>query len=117
MEQVQALEELLPTATDLLVMELISGQVFREGVENMVVVVSAKKALGLGVGAGFLGGAALGAAGTVASMGVYHRYMQYRLLTGGLGYGGYYNNYYYGNNCFGGCPAFAHCEWGFCECN
>ena len=37
-----------------------------------------KKALGLGVGAGFLGGAALGAAGTVATMGVYHRYLQYR---------------------------------------
>ena len=47
MEQVQALEELLPTATDLLVMELISAQVFPEGVENMVVVVSAKKPLGL----------------------------------------------------------------------
>lgn len=32
-----------------------------------------KKALGLGVGAGFLGGAALGAAGTVATMGVRSR--------------------------------------------
>ena len=32
-----------------------------------------KKALGLGVGAGFLGGAALGVAGTAAMYGVYHR--------------------------------------------
>lgn len=47
MEQVQDLEELLPTATDPLVMELISAQVFREDVENMVVVVSAKKPLDL----------------------------------------------------------------------
>jgi len=77
-----------------------------------------KKALGLGVGAGFLGGAALGAAGTVATMGVYHRYLQYRLLLGGLGYNNYYyNNYYYNNQCWGGCPFAAHCEWGFCECN
>ena len=77
-----------------------------------------KKALGLGVGAGFLGGAALGAAGTVATMGVYHRYLQYRLLLGGLGWNShYYNHYYYGNQCFGGCPWAAHCEWGFCECN
>ena len=93
-----------------------------------------KKALGLGVGAGFLGnhsqcfieiprvhfkgGAALGAAGTVATMGVYHRYLQYRLLLGGVGWNShYYNHYYYGNNCFGGCPFAAHCEWGFCECN
>ena len=76
-----------------------------------------KKALGLGVGAGFVGGAALGAAGTVASMGVYHRYMQYRALTG-WGYNPwYYNHYYYNNHCWGGCPWNAHCEWGFCECN
>ena len=33
-----------------------------------------KKALGLGVGAGFLGGAGLGVAGTLASYSVYHRY-------------------------------------------
>ena len=77
-----------------------------------------KKALGLGVGAGFIGGAALGVAGTAATMGVYHRYMQYRFLTGGWGYNPwYYNHYYYGNNCWGGCPWNAHCEWGFCECN
>ena len=30
--------------------------------------------LGLGVGAGFLGGAALGVAGTMASYSVYHKY-------------------------------------------
>ena len=77
-----------------------------------------KKALGLGVGAGFIGGAALGVAGTAATMGVYHRYMQYRFLTGGWGYNPYYyNHYYYGNNCWGGCPWNAHCEWSFCECN
>jgi len=82
-----------------------------------------KKALGLGVGAGFLGGAALGVAGTAAMYGVYHRYHQYRMMSMmvGGGYGGYnqgyYNNYYSNNQCFGGCPPGAHCEWGFCECN
>ena len=51
-------------------------------------------------------------------MGVYHRYLQYRLLLGGLGWNSYYyNHYYYSNQCFGGCPFAAHCEWGFCECN
>ena len=33
-----------------------------------------KKALGLGIGAGFLGGAALGVAGTMATYSVYHKY-------------------------------------------
>jgi hypothetical protein len=32
------------------------------------------KALGLGVGAGFLGGALIGTAASVATLGVYHRY-------------------------------------------
>ena len=82
-----------------------------------------KKALGLGVGAGFLGGAALGAAGTAATYGVYHRYNQYRymMMMGGYGYGGYHGYGYhhggYNTQCFGGCPYAAHCEWGFCECN
>lgn len=84
---------------------------------------SSKKALGLGVGAGFIGGAALGVAGTMATYGVYHRYNQYRYMMMSGGYGGYhgyhgYNSGYYNNNrCFGGCPYAAHCEWGFCECN
>jgi len=74
--------------------------------------------VGLGVGAGFVGGAALGAAGTVATMGVYHRYNKYRALVKGLD-SDYYDEDYYGNNCFGGClfNVNAHCEWGFCECN
>jgi len=85
-----------------------------------------KKALGLGVGAGFIGGAALGVAGTMATYGVYHRYNQYRymMMSGGYGYGGYHGYGYGhhghgggGNNCYGGCPYAAHCEWGFCECN
>jgi len=82
-----------------------------------------KKALGLGVGAGFLGGVALGAAGTAATYGVYHRYNQYRymMMMGGYGYGGYHGYGYhhggYNTQCFGGCPYAAHCEWGFCECN
>ena len=37
-----------------------------------------KKMLGLGVGAGFLGGAALGVAGTMASYSVYHKYQVVR---------------------------------------
>ena len=40
-----------------------------------------KKMLGLGVGAGFLGGAALGVAGTMASYSVYHKY---QVVTPGL---------------------------------
>ena len=38
------------------------------------------------------------------------------MLGGGYNHG-YYNNYYSNNQCFGGCPPGAHCEWGFCECN
>jgi len=83
---------------------------------------SGKKALGLGIGAGFIGGAALGVAGTMATYGVYHRYNQYRMMMmmhgGHHGYNnGYYNSYYSNNRCYGGCPYAAHCEWGFCECN
>ena len=37
-----------------------------------------KKALGLGVGAGFLGGAAAGLAGTMATYSVYHKYQEFR---------------------------------------
>ena len=51
-------------------------------------------------------------------MGVYHRYIQYRILTGGLGYHSpYYHNYYYSNQCYGGCHSFSHCEYGICQCS
>ena len=43
-----------------------------------------KKALGLGVGAGFLGGAGLGAAGTLATYSAYHRFLP-NTLTAGAG--------------------------------
>jgi hypothetical protein len=82
-----------------------------------------KKALGLGVGAGFLGGAALGVAGTMATYSVYHRYQEFKNLMAMRGYSqygdndGYFNNFYAKNQCLGGCPLNAHCEWGFCECN
>lgn len=82
-----------------------------------------KKALGLGVGAGFLGGAALGVAGTMATYSVYHRYQEFKNLMSMRGFGqygdndGYYRNFYSQNQCLGGCPLNAHCEWGFCECN
>ena len=78
-----------------------------------------RKSLGMGVGAGFVGGAGLGAAGTAATMGVYHRYLMFRMLTGGS-YGHnsmYYNTYYHNNHCYQGCPLNSHCEWGFCECD
>jgi len=39
-----------------------------------------KKALGLGVAAGFIGGAALGAAGAMATYSVYHRYHSFRQM-------------------------------------
>lgn len=46
------------------------------------------------------------------------RYQMGYMGMGGYGYShGYYNNYYSNNQCFGGCPPHAHCEWGFCECN
>jgi len=102
-----------------------------------------KKALGLGVAAGFLGGAAVGVAGTKATYGVYHRYKKFKNMMTMRGFGHrrssyhgsshhgydydyddggffgptYYNNYYNSNQCFGGCYGNSHCEWGFCECN
>jgi len=86
-----------------------------------------KKMLGLGVGAGFLGGAALGVAGTMASYSVYHKYQEFKRRMhmmnpmnqiGGRGWDqNYYDNNYQRNECMFGCPANSHCEWGFCECN
>ena len=38
------------------------------------------KVLGLGVGAGFIGGAAMGAGGTMATYRVYHRYNEFNRL-------------------------------------
>ena len=87
-----------------------------------------KKALGLGVAAGFVGGAALGVAGTMATYSAYHRYQHFKNMMSMRGFNdydddrfGFGNNYrssYYSNNqCFGGCPMNSHCEWGFCECN
>jgi len=81
-----------------------------------------KKRLGLGVGAGFLGGAAVGVAAGVATASVYHRYQQYRMLSymhmhpGGYYDNYYYNNYYLMNRCYGGCPLNARCEYGYCQC-
>jgi len=75
-----------------------------------------KKSLGLGVGAGFLGGAAVG----IATMSVYHRYMMYNQMMNMHRYGHYndpyYNNYYSRGQCMGGCPMHSRCEYGFCEC-
>jgi len=88
-----------------------------------------KKALGLGIGAGFLGGAALGVGGAMATNSVYQRYIEYQRMMnmGGYGsYGGsydmgyadhYYNNYYNRNRCRYGCPPNSYCQLGFCECN
>jgi len=77
-----------------------------------------KKALGLGVAAGFIGGAAVGVAGTMATYSVYHRYQEFKNLMRMRGFGDYENNGYYSRNeCLGGCPASSHCEWGFCECD
>jgi len=81
-----------------------------------------KKALGLGIGAGFLGGAALGVAGGMATASVYQRYHEYQRMMYMGGYGGGYNmgfgnNYYNRNRCMFGCPANSFCQFGFCECN
>eukprot|EP00095_Tigriopus_kingsejongensis_P009985 maker-scaffold17_size721972-snap-gene-6.23 protein:Tk09985 transcript:maker-scaffold17_size721972-snap-gene-6.23-mRNA-1 annotation:"---NA---" len=92
-----------------------------------------KKAFGLGVGAGFLGGA-VAAAG---AMTVYHQYQQYKAMMYyksmmGGGYGGYggmgmgygYSPYgLHGNSllvnahdCVGGCPNQAFCDMAICRC-
>jgi len=81
-----------------------------------------KKMLGLGVGAGFLGGAALGVAGTMASYSVYHKYQEFKrrmhMLRPSFGFNEeYYRDNYQRNECQYGCPFNSHCEWGFCECN
>jgi len=81
-----------------------------------------KKALGLGIGAGFIGGAALGVAGAMATASVYQRYHEYQrmMYMGGYGGGynmGYSNNFYNRNRCMYGCPANSFCQFGFCECN
>jgi len=96
-----------------------------------------KKALGLGVGAGFVGGAAVGVAGTAATYGAYHKYKKFKNMMRMRGYhhrhhhgfdfddddddyffgNNYETNYYSRNECMGGCPLGAHCEWGICECN
>ena len=50
------------------------GTNFRGGVGQYGGREFGSKKLGLGVGAGYLGGAALGRAGSLATLGVYHRY-------------------------------------------
>jgi len=81
-----------------------------------------KKMLGLGVAAGFVGGAALGVAGTMASYSVMHRYHSFKnmMRMRGFGYDDYdddWNSAYRRNECMFGCPFNSHCEWGYCECN
>jgi len=99
-----------------------------------------KKAVGMGVAAGFVGGAAVGVAGTKATYGVYHRYKAFKNMMKYRGFRrrGYHhfdhddddyygyddddddffsNSYYNRNECLGGCPENSHCEWGICECN
>jgi len=81
-----------------------------------------KKALGLGVAAGFVGGAALGVAGTMATYSVYHRYQEFKnmMRMRGFGYGDDdmgWGNSYRRNECQYGCPMNSHCEWGYCECD
>ena len=59
-----------------------------------------KKALGLGVAAGFVGGAALGAAGAMATYSVYHRYhafQQMMYMRHPSMYGNNWDNDYYAN--------------------
>ena len=68
-----------------------------------------RKALGLGVGAGFIGGAS-----PDVTMEVFHRYMRYRLLTEDWSDN---SDFYEDNKCWGGCPLRAHCEWSLCECD
>merc|ERR1719318_1704600 len=75
-----------------------------------------------GAGAGFLGGAAVGATGTMATYSVYHRYNEFNRLMFQRNplynwddY--YYKNFYNRNECFSGCPLNSQCQWGFCECD
>merc|ERR1719391_269036 len=105
------------------------GTSFSSGVGRYQSKGVSKKALGLGIGAGFLGGAALGAVGGMATASVYQRYNEFQRMMnmGGYGsYGGnydmgyndhYYNDYYNRNRCRYGCPPNSYCQLGFCQCN
>ena len=84
-----------------------------------------EKLVGLGVGPGFLDrhvlgkvSTKLGAPAAAAVMGVYHKYVKYRDISGELGDNTeYYENDYDKNQCQGGCPELSHCEWGHCHCD
>jgi len=88
-----------------------------------------KKTLGLGVGAAFIGGAAIGYGSSVASYSILHRYQEYRRLKWQIHKErewfwdededwdeDYYENYYRSNACLYGCPPSTQCQWGFCDC-
>jgi len=96
-----------------------------------------KKALGLGVGAGFLGGAAVGVAGTMATYSAMHKYQKFKNMMhernqyhhgssmdrdddwnhGYIRRDDYYQNYYLKDECYEGCPQNSVCRYSFCECN
>ena len=74
-----------------------------------------KKAFGLAVGAGFVGGAVAG----IYGMQMYHRYKMYQSMMYYHGHGGYYGGSGYGfrnTQCFGGCPIGSFCDYGMCRC-
>lgn len=83
-----------------------------------------KKQLGIGAGAGFIGGSTHGYGSGLASYSVYHRYQRYRWYRRRRFYymdddfdDDYYTTYYQRNDCEYGCPQNTHCEWGLCECD
>merc|ERR1719186_2597086 len=107
-----------------------NGGVGKYGSENKGF---SKKALGLGVGAGFLGGAALGVGGTMATYSAVHKYQKFKSMMherdqyhGSSMQGGnnwdnnyqddYHRNYYQSNRCYEDCPPNSRCEYSFCEC-
>eukprot|EP00092_Neocalanus_flemingeri_P065792 GFUD01080070.1.p1 GENE.GFUD01080070.1~~GFUD01080070.1.p1 ORF type:complete len:626 (+),score=105.07 GFUD01080070.1:130-1878(+) len=81
-----------------------------------------EKLLGLGVGAGFIGGAGYGYAASLVTYSIFHRYLYLQKMLHNNGYNSswdeqYHTNYYDKNNCQEGCPPNSHCEWGICECD
>ena len=68
------------------------------------------KSVGLGVRRGYVD---IAPGSSSAVLGVWHRYMQYKMLTSSLGI--HYNRDYYYNTCEGGCPGLSRCKFGFCE--
>jgi len=81
------------------------------------------KSIGIGALPGFVGGSGFSFDSRLASYSVYHRYRWYLRQQLQIlhrkdqeSWSSYDENFYKANQCLGGCPTNAQCEWGICEC-